>query len=43
MIRTGLEEEFKEMLEPMGYTVKSMKDLKEPIEIESTPIRLRFG
>ena len=29
-------EEFKEMLEPMGYTVKSMKDLKEPIEIDET-------
>ena len=29
-------EEFKEMLEPMGYTVKSLKDLKESIEIDET-------
>ena len=29
-------EEFKEMLEPMGYIVKSLKDLKEPIEIDET-------
>lgn len=29
-------EEFKEMLEPMGYTVKSMKDLTEQIEIDET-------
>lgn len=29
-------EEFKEMLEPLGYQVKSMKDLKEKIEIDET-------
>ena len=29
-------EEFKEMLEPMGYTVKSMKDLDKEIEIDET-------
>ena len=29
-------EEFKEMLEPLGYTVKSMKDLDRVIEIDET-------
>mgnify|MGYP003293742554 CR=1 FL=1 len=29
-------EEFKEMLEPLGYTVKSMKDLDRKIEIDET-------
>lgn len=29
-------EEFKEMLEPMGYHVKSLKDLDEKIEIDET-------
>ncbi len=29
-------EEFKKMLEPLGYTVKSILDLSEPIEIEET-------
>ncbi|MGN1343809.1 MAG: RdgB/HAM1 family non-canonical purine NTP pyrophosphatase [Traorella sp.] len=28
--------EFREMLEPMGYQVKSLKDLDQPIEIDET-------
>lgn len=28
--------EFKQMLEPLGYDIKSLLDLKEPIEIEET-------
>ena len=39
LIATGNEhkvKEFKEMLEPMGYTIKSLKDLDTNIEIHET-------
>lgn len=29
-------EEFKKMLEPLGYTIKSCLDLDEPVEIDET-------
>ena len=34
-------QEFEEMLRPLGYTVKTLLDLKEDIEIEETGTPLK--